>query len=254
MRQHLSVLLFFVRNSFYKILLVLFGLAAVESALFFWNWKLCKVQYEAGEVSMLAAEVVLGEIPMHKIFMASVILVGLLLCRTGRRKGGRQEYTLHRLQISPRSVFVWQAVYNCGCFFLLWAVQAAVAAGLCLYFVRTEEPFFITNQSLFLAFYRDSFLHGLIPLADVFCWIRNVLLFLMLGLLAADLVYCERTGKKHGWLMLYFASINLSMFPETLWHSNAGFGAVFCLITIGIMGYWIFAKGVWKLDESGRKA
>lgn len=254
MRQHLSVLLFYVRNSFYRILLVLFGLAAVDSFLFFRNWKICKAQYEAGEVSMLAAEVILEKIPMNKIFMAAVILVLLLLCRTGRRKGGRQEYTLHRLQISPKGVFLWQVVYNCCCFFLLWAVQAAVATGLCLYFVRTEDTVFITNHSLFLSFYRDAFLHGLIPLADVFGWLQNVLLFLMLGLLAANLVYCERTGKKSVFLMLYLASVSMGLFSEYLRSPDSGFGAVLCLIMIGVMGYLIFVKGEWKLDELGRKS
>jgi len=91
-------------------------------------------------------------------------------------------------------------------------------------------------------------------LADVFGWLQNVLLFLMLGLLAAYLVYCERTGKKSVFLMLYLASVSMGLFSESLRSPDSGFGAVLCLIMIGVMGYLIFVKGEWKLDELGRKS
>ena len=55
---------------------------------------------------------------------------------------------------------------------------------LCYLYIRrnTAEPY---SPVIFLAFYRSGFLHGLLPLGDLFGLIRNIIIFACLGVVCA---------------------------------------------------------------------
>lgn len=239
MKQHGSVFMLFVRSSFYKVLLLLLAMIAAEGI---WFYKTIQEMLEKnqteGNFPVMTPEVVFEEAHLMVFFAVAVLALTVILAYVGRSTSGHQEYTWNRLSITQRSIFAWQALYNCCCFLMLWFVQAALAFGLCMYYIKTADEGAVTHQSLFLAFYREPFLHGLIPLQHVWYWIRNVLLFCSLGFSVAYDVYRARQGKYGGWLRIIILFFGLSKFRVDL--SNTNSGGVEALVYAGIVICIIF--------------
>lgn len=255
MRQHGSVFMLFVRSSFYKVLLLLLAMIVAEGAWFYTTIQgLLEKRQNEGKYTVMLPEAVFEEARLMVIFAVAVIVLTVILAYVGRSTTGHQEYTWNRLSIPPRSIFAWQAVYNCGCFLLLWFVQAVLAFGLCLYYVKTAEAGAVTHQSMFLAFYREPFLHGLIPLQNIWYWVRNVLLFCSLGFATAYDVYCSRQGKNRMWVWWIILCFALPKFKFDL--SDTNVGGVEALVYAGIVLWMLFVllrMGERKADEAGNK-
>ncbi|MBP3594498.1 MAG: hypothetical protein J6J44_08220 [Lachnospiraceae bacterium] len=255
MKQHSSVFMLFVRSSFYKVLLLLLAMIAAEGI---WFYKTIQGMLEKnqteGNFPVMTPEVVFEEAHLMVFFAVALILLTVILALVGRSTTGHQEYTWNRLSITPKSIFLWQMLYNCCCFLLLWFVQAALAFGLCLYYVKTADAGAVTHQSMFLAFYREPFLHGLIPLQHIWYWVRNVLLFCSLGFAVAYDVYCSRRGKNRMWTWWTILCLGLVKFKVDL--NMNGTDGMQGLIYAGIVIWMIFVilrMGEWKLDDAGNK-
>lgn len=198
MNKHLSVLALAARQTMGKVLALLAVMAAVETALFAWalSWGLTRVIMD-NETCPAPVEDLFdfGKISWAYRIALALLFVLLLLSGTELR-GGKKGYTLRRLRISEEAAVLWEGGYNALCFLLLWAVQAALALGFCLWYAGTLDPAYVSGQSAFLAFYRSGFLHGLLPLADVSRWARAFAFFLTLGLTTAMFGYYQRNRSK----------------------------------------------------------
>ena len=60
-------------------------------------------------------------------------------------------------------------------------VQILIGIGLCRVYEAMAPAEFVSNQTVFLAFYRSKFLHSFLPFEDTWVWIRNILLVVALG-------------------------------------------------------------------------
>jgi len=255
MKQHGSVFMLFVRSSFYKVLLLLLAMIVTEGI---WFYKTIQGMQEnnqtGGNFPVMTPEVVFEEAHLMVIFTAAVVVLTMILMCLGRSSTGHQEYTWYRLSITPKSIFLWQTIYNCCCFLLLWFVQAVLAFGLCMFYIKTAETGAVTHQSLFLAFYREPFLHGLVPLQNIWYWVRNVFLFCSLGFSVTYSLYCARRGKFGNWLWWIVFSVGFSKFRFDLSTSNAGGAAALVYAGILICMFFIILRmGVWNLDDAGNK-
>ena len=65
-------------------------------------------------------------------------------------------------------------------------------------------------QSIFLAYYRNDFLHCILPLDEISGWIRNILMVLCLGYASADFPYRRRYGRLG--MNIVFLSVMTLMF------------------------------------------
>ena len=256
MRQHKAVLQFFVRSSFYKLLVVMMAMILAEGVQFYRTaHKMLQLREQDGELTVMTPELVFDEAHLMVFFGVAVIALTVLLACVGRNGAGHQEYTLYRLSISPKSIFLWQTVCNVGCFFLLWFVQVIFAFGLCQYYSKTADTAAVTHQSLLLAFYRSSFLYGLLPLQNLWCFVRNVLLFMSLGSVLAYEVYCSRRGKNRMWTWWLILFFGLSEFQVDLNEYSYTYGAE-AAVYAGVL-LWLacitLVGGVWNLDEAANK-
>ena len=112
-------------------------------------------------------------------FLAAIAFM-LVFALKGRDGRARTNYTLRRLGMTPQKFFFLRAVHNILCFLILWGVELLIACGLCLVY-RATFPAQWENQSMLLAFYRQPFLHGLLPLGDWYLYIRNILWIAIYG-------------------------------------------------------------------------
>lgn len=91
-------------------------------------------------------------------------------------------YTAARLSVSGKAVYLWQCIYNSLCYLLFWMVQILIGIGLCRVYEAMAPAEFVSNQTVFLAFYRSNFLHSFLPFEDTWVWVRNILLVVALGI------------------------------------------------------------------------
>lgn len=242
MKRHKSVLQLYVRSSFHWLIAVCVLLAGAE---FFWFrhtfQKLLK-QYEAGEIFVLLPERVVEMAHLEYFFLAALALVTVILLLNGRNISSKQEYTLYRLGIQQKYVFLWQAIYGSLSYLLLWAVQVAAAVGLCMYFVKTADSSMMTNQTLFLAFCRNEFLSFVLPVHNVLGGVAHISMYLALGWSVAYETYCHRRGKRSFWLWIVvgvgYAAVA----------GGATASLFFFVLAIGVISFFTLKEGEWTLD------
>lgn len=197
MKKHLSVVMLMARSSIYGLLGIIIGMAAAEGALFYFALKKALSFAQPGfELSGLHTVFEQSGAPWP--FAVCFLLVMAVLCRTGCDFGGRQGYTLGRLSVSEKTVFLWQAAYNCIALFILWAAQLFIALALCRLYAASVQPESFGPQGFLLAFYRNGFLHSLLPLEETSRYIKNIVMIIALGLCAAAFPLKQRRGGK-GW-------------------------------------------------------
>lgn len=187
MKRHLSIWMLMARSTIYQVLGLFLALAAADGALF-------ALALRQG-ASALGLEQVLTESHLPAVFGAGLVLLTVVLCLNGCEFSAKQGYTLRRLRVSQREIFLWQAVHNAMCYFLLLAVQTGIVLALCRIYVA-RDPDMVNGQTVFLAFYRLPFLHSLLPLADVWRYVRNAVLCAALGVCAAAFPAQQRQGNR----------------------------------------------------------
>lgn len=208
MRQHTAYLMLLARSSFYKIIALLAAMAAVETGLFL----RCFHHTETG----VGAELFIDH--SHIVWVLAVALVAMtvFLCLPGCEFGSKSSYTLRRLGLSDHARYFWQAGYNTLCFLLLWAVQVALCWGMCVYYTTHFPAVAVTNQTIYLAFYRSNLLHSLLPLSDVSRWIRNALLVPALGFAAAHFPRTQQQKGRPGITILALVVVTLITFVRPM--------------------------------------
>lgn len=231
MKKHFSVFGLFARSSVYKVLLILITMCAVECALFMGKLHRSIDVAEALDVySSVRLETLIDNSGIKWCFAIAFVFITVILCRAGTEYHSKCGYTLNRLSIGPRYVFLYQAAYNLLIYLLLWATQAALTLALCYYYVMKSPIEIVGNQTVFLAFYRNNFLHSLIPLSEVFPWIRNDILVLSLSIAAALFPYNQRRKK------FSFSILALSFYAVVFFSQEIGFGArTLSMILVGAM-------------------
>lgn len=228
MRKHLSVLMLIARSTIYKILVLFLVTVCAEWFLFRFSLNSALVAADAG-LGMTSLESIVSSSRIPWAFAICFVIMTVLLCMIGCEYESKQGYTLRRLSVSEPSVFVWQSVYNTFCFFMLWAVQTLIAYCLCKLYLAKVDPALTSVQTIFLAFYRNNFLHSLLPLSEVSRWIRNILLVMCLGLAAAHFPYQQRRGKV-GVTIIAMTALSLVFFSRSI--ANLGDDILIILLSI----------------------
>lgn len=191
MKKHISVFMLIVRYSLYRILALLTVMAAVETGLFWMTLKRGMSQEGYG------LEYVIDKSHIAIVFFLTFVIMDIFLISfTGYEKVETHRYTLMRLSIPRKEVYYLQSLYNTFCYLLFWAIQILIVVGLGYLYMENAPTEYVTNQSVFLAFYRNGFLHSLLPFEDWPYWIRNILICVALGLRSAMYLSEESKPKR----------------------------------------------------------
>ena len=234
MRRHLSVLGLWARCSLYKILGVIAVMGIAEYMLFYFNMKREITVYEVTQ-AFSRPEILIDRSGIFLCFAISFVIVTLFLILAGCQFSSKVSYTLKRLRINEKWIFVYQAIYNLLAYTLFWAVQVIICVCMLkLYTVHTPIEF-LGEQSIFLAFYRSTRLHALLPLSNGILWARNALLLVTLGLSSAEFPFLQRKGKKS------VTIIALMLYTVVLWKQDTS-TALGCLVsTVFVAIFVIYA-------------
>lgn len=242
MKKYVSVFGLFARSSLLWILAVLALMSGAEFFLFRARLSESLRTYELLGSGMSTLESMISRSAIPLLFALAFLAVTVLISLSGCAFRSRTEYTVFRLSVGERSVFFLQAAYNAVVYLLLLAVQAGVAFALCNHYVASAPAETVGNQTFFLAFYRNEFLHALLPMEDVYLWIRNLLLLVSLGLTSAEFPYRQRRGKYSFTVIALFFFV-LRVFPAGIGDGfSLGLTAFIALIVIGEALYRVFGE------------
>lgn len=208
MKKYISVFEMLVRSTFYKVLLVIIAMLAAQTYMF-WN---VVMNGQEGKVEEGLETLVDNSLVIWPLAIGFV-LVTVILCLSGCNIGSNQGYTLRRLRIAERTICILQAIYNCICYFLLWASQVALTIGIS--FMYEKQAALFTNQSIVIAFYRNSFLHSILPMEDGIGWLMLIGIILGCGIAAAEFPYRQRQGKTAIGIIL-MCGATCAVFPRGL--------------------------------------
>ena len=179
-KKHLSVLMLYICSSITPLLCTVVFICSIHTGLFLW-------ELQRGAAAL---ETVIQPDYFKCAFIGGTIFLVAFLYRMN---GGG--YTLRRLRISERTVFLWH-VFSCFlCFVILWIAEIVVLTVLCRYYLAQEIASGLSNQALFLAFYRNEFLHSILPLESVSRWFYLFFAFASLAFVTAGAAVRKRYGR-----------------------------------------------------------
>ena len=246
MKKHLSVFMLMARSSIYKVISVLMLMAVAEWGLFYRRL----AQGVMSDCHNL--EIVVDDSRIAWVFGVAFLLITIFLCQTGCGFSSKTGYTLQRLSISERMVFVWQSIYNVMCYCLFWFTQILIVFGLCSLYVNMAPKGYVTNQTVFLAFYRNDFLHSLLPMEDVGFWVKNVLSVLSMGICSAHYPMAQRRGKKIQEVMFLTACVFVFFLGELGEYLAPSVVICCCLLCVLYAIFQIFSKDEEENTEQTR--
>ena len=174
MKKHSSVWMLMARSTIYRVIGLLIVMAVAEAGLF---W----LRFQQGAIDgNFSLEAMFSESRLSWACAACFLFVHVILSWGSYTISNT--YTASRLSVSGKAVYVWQCLYNTLCYVLFWMVQILIAIGLCRVYEAMAPAEFVSNQTVFLAFYRSKFLHSFLPFEDTWVWIRNILLVIASGI------------------------------------------------------------------------
>ena len=174
MKKHSSVFMLMARSTIYRVMGLLILMAVAEAGLF---WLRLQQGAIDGNFSL---EAIISESRLSWACAAFFLFVNVILSWGSYTIS--DTYTAARLSVSGKAVYLWQCVYNTLCYLLFWMVQILIGIGLCRVYEAMAPAEFVSNQTVFLAFYRSNFLHSFLPFEDTWVWVRNILLVVALGI------------------------------------------------------------------------
>ncbi|MDE7243155.1 MAG: hypothetical protein K2O18_04145 [Oscillospiraceae bacterium] len=242
MKKHLSVLALCARNNLHTVIGLLCAMCASETLVFRLNWN----KY----LTYLTVDCRTFEDTLH--WVPQLCFVFLMLLMIQLSSSGDQNhstgYALRRLRIPEKTAVLWKAVYNVVCLLLFWAVQTAAVLGLGYWYTRLLDPQSVSAQTLFLAFYRDPFLHNLLPLGN---WTRYYCIAALLaaaGFSASLMTYKLRRGSRYGWIMPLFSCILLGVyFRQGVGHWSVDvFGVLAAAAVMGVDAFYCWENAYYE--------
>lgn len=230
MKRYISVFEMITRSSFYKVLGILLLMTGAEAVLLMhaWNQPLAVIQPNLEEWIDQSYGIYL--------FWAAYWMVTKVLASAGTNTGSMQGYTLQRLRIPEKKVHLLQIIYNILCYLLLWVTQLGILLAASVYYINHKEDVILTNQTIFLAFQRNEFMHSVFPLEEYFGWFSIAFFIIGTGILTAVFSRNQRRGKT-AWSLAVFIVLAVVCFPREL-----GEEPILMLMVMLIWGLYAIVK------------
>lgn len=239
MKKYISIFELFTRSTIYKILLVFAAMGAAQVFMFhrampeWFPADSYHLNFQAIEYYTLEYMV---DRSKSAIFLGiAFVVITAILCWNGCDIGSKSSYTIQRLQVTEKKIFIMQSIYNSLCYLLLLGTQIGV------FFIQSslyaQRAGHLTNQTIFLAFYRNDFMHSVLPLEGTVRWGINILIVLGCGISAAMFTYRQRRGKTAGALLVAVACV-LFGFVQELGEVLGFMIVVIIWLIVGFQVYW----------------
>ncbi len=185
MKRTLSIPALWVRMTFRGAVGIIAVMAAVELILY----RRLLPDVAAGHITLFSAFT--DRMYLTYIFRAAVALMFFWLVLSCRAESA----TMGRLSVSQAGSTVWYAAVVLCWFVILYAAQIGTVRVACRWFYGAVDPAAVSGQSLMIACYESTALHGLLPLSDWLAGVTMAVLFTGLSVsVAVDTHAMRRSG------------------------------------------------------------
>ncbi|MDO5331239.1 MAG: hypothetical protein Q4E99_01045 [Bacillota bacterium] len=173
----LSIIKLFASKNIISLLIIFAGMVIVEVGAF-------AIFGISGGPEFIEAAVFAVRIPIYITMAISYVLTCYVLTNTLTGKAGKPIYTIQRLRVNEKDIFVLNCIYNALVFVTYLGFQVLAALLMILIFKLSgcgvEGP-----QNIMMAFYRTTFFHSVMPMGNWIILIRNAFYAWSLGVLTA---------------------------------------------------------------------
>ena len=207
MKRYVSIFEMIARSSVYKVLAII-GVMVVAQAVCFSMSMMSPSGY--------GIESYIDQSQYSLIFKIAYILITIAIIFPGMNIGSVQSYTLQRLRIKEKRIYWIQALYNLLAYVLLWGAQLVmILISIVVYLKNLPNEAVVSNQTMFLAFYRNDFMHSILPLEDGPGWWVLVLIGVSSAFVTAEVTKLQRERKFGFELLILLVAVILS-FPRQI--------------------------------------
>lgn len=187
MKKDLSVIILIIRNSFFRVLLIILTMCLIDGLMFFTDVDLL----HGWSISL---EELLKDKPFLMGFMIALLWITNTLTLFGSGKVNKELYTLKRLQLSENQIWFYQALYHTLCYLLLLIAEITLLLFLGRYYVATSTFKAFGSVSLIEVFSTNHLLYNIIPYHNLLRWFRNLVMVVGLGITSATEPVAYRRG------------------------------------------------------------
>lgn len=179
MKKYLSVLSLNVRSTIYKIFFVLIAMTLTQMVDYKIAFQSIVKKREKWNLSdtdrlLFTWNEVLEKCHTKWIFFAAVLMCSVVFIWSASERGKcKLKFSLYRLRISRRQVFAVFSGYHVLVYLILVALQILVVLWMHELY-QAQVGMELVPQALFLSFYRDPFLHAILPLSDLIGMLRFI--------------------------------------------------------------------------------
>ncbi|MBQ7116648.1 MAG: hypothetical protein IJN88_00390 [Clostridia bacterium] len=256
MKNYLSVFALQIKSTFSKILAVIFMMSAAQLVLFIHilnSGEIVIPNRFTNEEFLSGIEGILQDSrAMSFIFAFGFLLVTVILAVNGCRYTSREDYTLRRLNITEKKAMLTKGIYGVLVYALFIMAEALVMLIICNIYIHFAESHpqifdgFISNQTVFLAFYRSNIIHSVLPLEDYFKYISTFIALISISFSTAYISYFVRRKKLflEAFILVPVILINFT----STW--TAGFAADVTLIGVSCFILGILITRISKEEQA----
>ena len=232
-----------IGSTFYKILLIFAGMIGLQIFLLSQEFtEMLRIWHDDSQF-YLSLDALITESGVHLVFLAGFLLITLLLTLNGFEFKEKISYTIRRLSLSEKHYFLLQGLYGSMIYLLLFIIEIGTIATFAFYYIKTVPDTFCSNQTLFLTFYTNDFLHSLLPLEETVRVVRNAFLIFTFGYTSAYQSYSQRRGTK-GWMVLLLSFLTILNFKSEIGTFIGDIFLIFVSATmLIIIGYHLLKGG-----------
>lgn len=169
MKKDLTVVSLFLKSVLYKSLWIIAAMLLWETISF----------YVVLQTPVLSLESAVEKSFLKYIFMGALALIGARVFLSF--KSIAFAYTCRLIMSEKKHIYFAQAASAAFIFLILFLAQQIFVYILGNFYIFMQQSQFVTNQTLFLAFYRSDFLHFLIPLSDLAGWLKLIVVIAALS-------------------------------------------------------------------------
>ncbi|GAU78364.1 hypothetical protein [Fusibacter sp. 3D3] len=229
MKKYLSVLMIASRSTLYKVIGLLFLMTAAEILAF--------VKLSNSE-NLYTLETFITESHIPLISGIGFLALCFILSMVGfETSGSKIRYSIKRLPVHEKTIVSLWSLYHMGCFLIFWALQLLILLFLCYQYTRITDPLYWHNQTLFLAFYQNPFLHSLLPLEEGSRWVRNGAMIFALGITSASFSLNQRRDKK-GISIVVLAALTFLSFSQDMGDFGADLFLIIVTLSVSIYAFY----------------
>ena len=240
MKQYFSIFSLSARATLPKLLGIIALMGIVEVGLFYFAMQ--------GESYGILLEELMTDSRVPLVFAIGFILYyTILITGLDGNRGSKAAMTTTRLGIKESGVCWTMALYNMCALTIFLAAQLGIVLILCKMYMSSDLAGDY-QHAVFIAFYRNGMMHGLLPLDDYLTYVENVIYIIVLGICGSCTAKKQRRGKSDPCSSVAAVMIMLSFCQRANYYNAFNVG-LFTIAVAGYAAYYISKGGALDEDE-----